>query len=44
MAEIIKNRLLPDVKSYTKIYTEQIETDRGPSNVSAIEIALIKPS
>jgi len=44
VAEIIKNRLLPDVKSYTKIYTEQIETDRGPSNVSAIEIALIKPS
>ena len=44
VAEIVRNRFLKDLNAYAKTYTEQIETDRGPSNVSAIEIALIKPS
>jgi len=41
--EVSRNRFLPETKiKDIKIGTEKIATDRGDSNVSTIEIVLIK--
>lgn len=41
--EVSRNRFLPDAKiKDIKIGTEKIATDRGESNVSTIEIVLLK--
>ncbi len=41
--EVSRNRFLPDSKiKDIKIGTEKIATDRGESNVSTIEIVIIK--
>lgn len=43
VAEIVRNRFLPDIQvKDIKISTEKVDSDRGQSNVSAIEITLAK--
>ena len=43
VAEIVRKRFLPDVDvKDIKISTEQIESEQGTANVSAIEIVLAK--
>jgi archaea-specific DNA-binding protein len=43
VAEVSRSRFLPDVKVLgIKISTETLNTDRGETNVSAIEITLRK--
>ncbi len=43
VAEIVRKRFLPDVDvKDIQISTEQIDSEQGPVNVSAIEITLAK--
>ncbi|WP_202320474.1 DNA-binding protein Alba [Archaeoglobus neptunius] len=43
VAEIVRKRFLPDVEVRDiQISTEQIDSEQGPANVSAIEIILAK--
>jgi DNA-binding protein len=40
IAEIVKHRFLPDVKSEVKIDTEKVKNEDRESNVSSIEISM----
>ncbi len=45
VAEVSRSRFLPDVSvKGIQISTETLNTDRGETNVSAIEITLAKPA
>lgn len=42
VAEVSRNSYLSDITNYITISTEKLDGDRGPRNVSAIEIVLRK--